>query len=145
MQIGRIRISSFQLVILSLIGGILFGMLIGEWAGKLKWIGDAYIRLLQMTVLPYILVSLMGGFGRLEMSMAKRIGIVGAGLILFLWITALLTLLTMPLAYPDWTSAAFFSTSLISPPTSFDPLTLYIPANPFRRDCCLGCRTSAMP
>ena len=37
----------------------------------------------------------------------------------------------MPFAYPDWTSASFFSTSLIAPPASFDPLTLYIPANPF--------------
>ncbi len=131
MKIGRITITPFQLVILSLVGGILFGLLVGEWAGKLQWMGDAYIRLLQMTVLPYILFSLMGGLGRLDMQMAKRIGIVGVGLILFLWITALLTLLTMPLAYPDWTSAAFFSTSLITPPAKFDPLTLYIPANPF--------------
>ena len=131
MKIGRLTITPFQLVILSLIGGILFGSIVGEWAGNLKWLGDAYIRLLQMTVLPYILFSLMGGLGRLEMSMAKRIGIVGVGLILFLWATALLTLLTMPLAYPDWTSAAFFSTSLITPPATFDPLTLYIPANPF--------------
>ncbi len=131
MRIGRLSISPFQLVILSLIGGLLFGIVVGEWAGKLKWLGDAYIRLLQMTVLPYILFSLMGGLGRLDLNMAKRIGIAGVGLILFLWITAMLTLLTMPLAYPDWTSASFFSTSLITPPASFDPLTLYIPANPF--------------
>ena len=131
MKIGRFTITPFRLVILSLVGGILFGLAVGEWAGKLKWLGDAYIRLLQMTVLPYILFSLMGGLGRLDMNMAKRIGIVGVGLILFLWTTAMLTLLTMPFAYPDWTSASFFSTSLIAPPASFDPLTLYIPANPF--------------
>ncbi len=131
MKILRYEITPFQLVILSLVGGILFGILVGEWAGKLEWIGDAYIRLLQMTVLPYILFSLMGGLGRLDMSMARRIGIAGVGLILFLWTTAMLTLLTMPLAYPDWTSASFFSTSLITPPSSFDPLTLYIPSNPF--------------
>ncbi|HEB97888.1 MAG TPA: cation:dicarboxylase symporter family transporter [Thiotrichales bacterium] len=131
MRIGRLSVTPFQLVILSLVGGILFGMVVGEWAGKLKWIGDAYIRLLQMTVLPYILFSLMGGLGRLDLDMARRIGIAGAGLILFLWTTAMLTLLTMPLAYPDWTSASFFSTSLITPPSSFDPLTLYIPSNPF--------------
>ncbi len=131
MKIGRLNVTPFQLVILSLVGGLLFGMAVGEWAGRLKWLGDAYIRLLQMTVLPYILFSLMGGLGRLDMNMAKRIGIAGVGLILFLWTTAMLTLLTMPLAYPDWTSASFFSTSLITPPSSFDPLTLYIPANPF--------------
>ena len=131
MKIGPFQLTPFRLVILSLITGILFGILVGEPAGKLEIIGDAYIRLLQMTVLPYILFSLIGGLGRLEMDMAKRIGIAGAGLILFLWATAMLTLLTLPLAYPDWTSASFFSTSLISKPASFDPLTLYIPSNPF--------------
>ncbi len=131
MKTFRMPLSPFQRVIFSLLAGIGFGIAVGEWAGRLEWIGNAYIRLLQMTVLPYILFSLMGGLGRLELAMARRIGLAGAGLILFLWATAMLTLLTMPLAYPDWTSAAFFSTSLITPPARFDPLTLYIPSNPF--------------
>lgn len=131
MKSGFFRLTPFKLVITSLVTGILFGVLVGEWAGKLEVIGNAYIRLLQMTVLPYILFSLIGGLGRLDMAMAKRIGIAGAGLILFLWATTMLTILTMPLAYPDWTSASFFSTSLISKPASFNPLELYIPANPF--------------
>jgi len=126
------KLSPFQLVIFSLIGGIVFGVLIGKPAGKLEILGDAYIRLLQMTVLPYIMFSLVGGLGRLNMDMAKRIGIAGAGLILFLSATTMITLLVMPLAYPDWTSASFFSSSLITKPASFDPLTLYIPANPFK-------------
>ncbi len=132
MNIRIFRLSPFQLVIFSLIGGIVFGVLVGKPAGKLEILGDAYIRLLQMTVLPYILFSLVGGLGRLNMDMARRIGIAGAGLILFLWATTMLTLLVMPFAYPDWTSASFFSSSLITKPASFDPLTLYIPANPFK-------------
>lgn len=84
-----------------------------------------------MTVLPYILFSLIGGLGQLDINMAKRIGIAGAGLILFLWATTMFALLVMPFAYPDWSSASFFSTSLISKPAVFDALSLYIPANPF--------------
>ena len=109
----------------------MFGLVVGEEAGRLEVLGDIYIRLLQMTVLPYILFSLIGGLGALDMEMAKRIGIAGAGLILFLWLTTMIVLLTMPLAYPDWESASFFSSSLITPPVAFDALSLYIPANPF--------------
>ena len=126
------KITPFQRVVLSLVLGIVFGVIIGEPAGKLDIVGDAYIRLLQMTVLPYILFSLIGGLGRLDMDMARRIGVAGAGLILFLWATTMVGLLAMPFAYPDWTSASFFSSSLITQAASFDPLTLYIPANPFR-------------
>ncbi len=128
---GRFKITPFQLVILSLVAGILFGAVLGEPAGQLEIVGDAYIRLLQMTVLPYILFSLMGGLGQLDIDMAKRIGRAGVGLILFLWLTAMLALLTMPLAYPEWTSATFFSTSLIEEPKGIDLLSLYIPSNPF--------------
>ena len=132
MNFNILKISPFQRVIFSLIGGIGFGILLGEPAGKLEILGDAYIRLLQMTVLPYILFSLIGGLGQLDMDMAKRIGIAGAGLILFLWATTMIALLAMPLAYPEWTSASFFSSSLITKPATFDPLALYIPANPFK-------------
>ena len=132
MNLKILKLSPFQRVIFSLVGGIVFGVLVGESAGKLEIIGDAYIRLLQMTVLPYILFSLIGGLGQLDMAMARRIGIVGAGLILFLWATTMLTLLAMPFAFPDWESASFFSRGLITQPASFDPLELYIPANPFK-------------
>jgi len=132
MNIRIFKLSPFQLVIFSLIGGIVLGILVGKPAGKLEIVGEAYIRLLQMTVLPYIMFSLVGGLGRLNMDMAKRIGIAGAGLILFLWTTTMIALLMVPFAYPDWTSASFFSSSLITKPASFDPLTLYIPANPFK-------------
>ncbi|MCU7959575.1 MAG: cation:dicarboxylase symporter family transporter [gamma proteobacterium symbiont of Bathyaustriella thionipta] len=126
------KISPFQRVILSLVAGIIVGLLLGNTAGKLEIVGTAYIRLLQMTVLPYILFSLIGGLGQLNMDMARRIGMVGAGLILFLWTTTMIALLAMPLAFPDWTSASFFSSSLISQASTFDPVSLYIPANVFQ-------------
>lgn len=84
-----------------------------------------------MTVLPYILVSLIVGLGGLDAKMARRIGLRGGGMILVLWAVTLATLVCLPLAYPNWTSAAFFSASLVAEPAKFDPLTLYIPSNPF--------------
>ncbi|MCH8840512.1 MAG: cation:dicarboxylase symporter family transporter [Planctomycetes bacterium] len=51
--------------------GVLLGVFIGEPAGALSIGGDIYIRLLQMTVLPYILVSLIVGLGGLDAAMAR--------------------------------------------------------------------------
>lgn len=126
-----IRLSPFQRVILGLVLGLFCGLVFGERAGFLEIAGNAYIRLLQMTVLPYILVSLVGGLGRLDAAMARRIGFRGGSLILVLWAATLLTLVCLPLAYPDWTAASFFSASQEREAAPFDPLTLYIPANPF--------------
>jgi Na+/H+-dicarboxylate symporter len=118
-------------VMASLILGVVFGLFFGEVMGKINFIGDIYIQLLQMTVIPYILVSLISSLGSLDMSVAKKIGIKGGLLVLFLWILSMLTLLFMPLAYPSWTSASFFSSDLISTLQAPDLLSLYIPSNPF--------------
>ena len=121
----------FQRVILGLLLGVLCGLFVGEPAGVLSIVGDAYIKLLQMTVLPYIVVSLISGLGGLDALMARRIGTRGGAMILLLWGLTLATLVCLPLAYPDWTSAAFFSSSLVTESAAFDPLALYLPANPF--------------
>ncbi|RUM89765.1 MAG: hypothetical protein DSZ23_02835, partial [Thermodesulfatator sp.] len=55
--------------------GIATGIFFGEPAGKLEVAGTIYIKLLQMTVIPYIMVSLIGGLGRLDIKMAKMVGI----------------------------------------------------------------------
>lgn len=118
-------------VMASLILGVVFGLFFGEIMGKINIVGEIYIKLLQMTVIPYILVSLISGLGRLDMSVAKKIGVKGGGLVLFLWVLSMLTLLFMPLAYPSWTSASFFSSGLINSQQAPDLLSLYIPSNPF--------------
>jgi len=123
--------SPFQRVILALIFGISTGIFIGEPAGKLEILGNAYIRLLQMTVLPYVLVSIIGGLGRLDSTMAASIGVRAVKVILMIWLAVMLTLLLLPLAYPNWETSGFFSTSLVAETAKFDFLDLYIPANIF--------------
>lgn len=125
------KLSPFQRVIIALVLGILAGIFVGEPAGSLEILGNAYIRLLQMTVLPYVLVSIIGGLGRLDSTMAASIGIKAVKVILFVWLAVMLTLLLLPLAYPNWETAGFFSTSLVAESTKFNFLELYIPANIF--------------
>ena len=46
--------------------GVGCGIFFGEIAAPVGVLGDAFIRLLQMTVLPYVVVSLVLGLGRLS-------------------------------------------------------------------------------
>ena len=39
---------------LAAILGILFGLVAGEWAANLKFIGDIFIRLIQMSIVPLV-------------------------------------------------------------------------------------------
>jgi Na+/H+-dicarboxylate symporter len=50
---------------------------------------------------------------------------------MLLWGVALAAVLSMPLSFPPWEAASFFSTSLVEEPSAFDLVSLYIPANPF--------------
>ena len=60
-------------------------------------------------------------------SLGRKCGV----LLLVLWGIGLAMVLVMPLAFPAWESASFFSTSLIEPKRPFNFLGLYIPANLF--------------
>jgi len=114
-----------------LAAGIAVGLFFGEPAGHLKVLGDAFIALLKMTVLPYIVVSLVANIGRLSLERGKRLVTVGSGVLAFLLGIGILTVLVVPLFFPDWTSASFFSTSMVTTPPKPDFVHLYIPANPF--------------
>jgi Na+/H+-dicarboxylate symporter/ABC-type amino acid transport substrate-binding protein len=111
--------------------GIATGLFLGELVAPLKVVGDVFIRLLQMTVLPYVMVSLIAGLGRLDYHEAQRLGIWGGGILLLLWAMAFAMVALMPLAFPDLESASFFSTSLVEPAREVDFVELYVPSNFF--------------
>jgi len=110
--------------------GIACGIFFGEKVAFLQVIGDGFIKLLQMTILPYIVVSLILDLGGLTFEEAKLMA-KKAGLLLLFWAIAFAIILLVPLSFPVWESAAFFSTSLVETPQKVDFLSLYIPSNPF--------------
>ena len=125
------RMSLSTKVLIGLILGIATGLFFGELVEPLEVIGEAFIQLLQMTVLPYLTVSLVAGLASLTYSEALSLAKKGGLLLLFLWVVVLGIVLLMPLAFPSWDSASFFSTSLVKDVQEFNFLELYIPANPF--------------
>ena len=53
-------------IFLGLLAGVATGLFLGELAAPLKVLGDIFVKLLQITVLPYIVVSLVAGIGQME-------------------------------------------------------------------------------
>jgi Na+/H+-dicarboxylate symporter len=111
--------------------GLAVGLLLGERAEPFRLLADAFVRLLQMTVLPYVTVSLIAGIGSLEPARATRLFLHVGALTLVLWALALAAALLMPLAFPAIENASFFSTTLVEDSPSVDFLALYVPSNPF--------------
>ena len=113
--------------------GIICGLLFGDYCGHLKVLGQAYVGLLQMTVLPYLLLSLVSKLGRLDPAQAKKLGLVTASVLLAFWVLAILLIVIVSLALPQITGASFFSpdhdASLVQ---QQDFVTTFIPTNVFR-------------
>ena len=59
--------------------GLGVGIFFGEYVGFLQIIGNAFIKLLQMTILPYIIVSMILGIGGLTADQAKLMDYVQTG------------------------------------------------------------------
>ncbi len=118
-------------VFVGLLLGVAVGIFFGEAAEPLGVLGDAFLLLLQMTVLPFVVVSLIHGLGRIRPEQARGLAVKAGGFLLIFWAVALLLVLLTPAAFPDWPSASFFSRQLVEVRESASLLTLYIPSNPF--------------
>ena len=60
-------------IAIALSAGTILGLFLGEIVAPISVIADGYILLLQMTVLPYITVSLVAGLGSLTPNQARMI------------------------------------------------------------------------
>jgi len=128
----RFRMPGLSVQVFIALGlGLVAGIFFGEGMLVLQPIGDIFIGLLQMAVWPYIVVSLIGGLGRLTPAQAANLGVRGGAFIVLFWAIALLFVLAFVATFPSWTSAAFFTTSIAEPASAFDFVGLYIPSNPF--------------
>jgi Na+/H+-dicarboxylate symporter len=127
--LGRLSLS--VRIIAGLALGIFVGLFFGEPAAVLQPVADIYIRLMQMTVLPYLVLSLITGFGQLEADAAKRLAVRGSLLLLIVWVLSFAVIAAMPLAFPVMQSASFFSHALVEPKQPFSIADLYFTSNPF--------------
>lgn len=118
-------------VLTSLLLGVFAGLFFGELVAPVGVLGDAFVLLLQMTVLPFMMVSLIRGLGSLQLSDAKLLAIRAGSFLVVIWLIVIVCVVLITLGLPSWPSASFFSNDLVAEQEAFDFLTLFIPANPF--------------
>jgi len=111
--------------------GIFAGLFVGEHARNLQPIADIYIRLMQMTVLPYLVTALVVAFGQLSADNARRLAVRGGVLLLVVWFVTCAIIAILPRTLPTIESAAFFSDALVEPVRPFSLTDIYFTANPF--------------
>jgi Na+/H+-dicarboxylate symporter len=118
-------------ILIGLALGIALGLFVGELAAPLKVVGDIFVGLLQMTVLPYIIVSLIANVGRLSLERGRAL--VGRAAVVWILLLAIgaVVLVVMSFAFPDRRVPSFFSAGLVGEPIEFDFLALFVPANVF--------------
>ena len=125
------RLSLSAQILLGLGLGIVVGLFFGEPSAVLQPVADVYIRLMQMTVLPYLVLALVIGFGQLDRDTARHLALRGGGLLLIVWVLTCVVIGAMPVTFPEFESASFFSHSMVEPPQRFALTELYFTANPF--------------
>ncbi|MGB0415562.1 MAG: cation:dicarboxylate symporter family transporter [Coraliomargarita sp.] len=137
---GKLKFSLTTQIVIGMVLGILVGLFFGEVTANLEFIGIAYVRLLQMTILPYIMFSLMVGFGSLSYErawlLAKRAGL----LLLVFWGIGLTIVVLMATTFPDRQSATFFNPGMVQEAADVSLVEMFVPSNPFE-----ALATSAIP
>ncbi len=126
---SRLSLSVQILVGLGL--GVAVGLFLGEPAEQLSPLGDIYIRLMQMTVLPYLVTALVVAFGQLAPGEARRLALRGGLLLLVVWAVMIVVLTVIPFSFPQIISASFYSSALVEPPQEFSLAEIYFTSNPF--------------
>ena len=117
-------------ILIGLAVGLFVGLFFGDKASVLAIVGKAYIGLIQMSILPYMVVSLMLGIGSLSYEKAGNLAITGGIVLVASWFLAFAIVFLMPLAFPSIEAGSFFSSSLVEV-AEVDFIDLYIPVNPF--------------
>ena len=96
----KVRLSLSTQVLLGLGLGLGVGVMCGEYVAFLQHVGKAFMLLLQMTVLPYLALSLITGLGRLTYPEVKALALKVGAVLVGSWGVAFAAILVMPLAFP---------------------------------------------
>ncbi len=84
-----------------------------------------------MTVMPYIIVSLVASLGRLSRRQSRRLGVIGGVVLAVLWLITLLTVFVLANTLPEWKAGSFFSVAAAEEPQEMNLVSLFIPSNIF--------------
>ncbi len=118
-------------IAIGLLLGLICGVFFGEYCAGLELIGNAYVGLLQMTVLPYLVLSLVAQMGRLDVDRARKLGFTALAVLLVLWLIAGFLIVCVSAILPPVQGASFYSPVAEAGDGGLDLLSRLIPTNVF--------------
>lgn len=118
-------------ILLAMVVGLTLGTLSSTVYFGVNELANAFVMLLQMTAIPYIVLSLIIGIGSLSPKKVTKTLKITLVILLSLLAVVLTFILLAPIAFPDWKSADFYSLNTISTTPEFNIISLFIPTNPF--------------
>jgi Na+/H+-dicarboxylate symporter len=129
------RIVLWKRILLALVLGAVAGYFLGDAAESLRWVGDLFIRLIRMLIVPLVFVTLVSGVA--AMGDPKRLGSIGTKTLFLYIMTTLLAIgiglgfgiLLEPGAGVDMSGAT--PQQLGEPISLTERLLAIVPANPF--------------
>jgi len=126
------RMSLSAKIALGLVAGVAVGVLLGDHAAFLEWPAKVFVQLLQVTVIPYLVTSLISGIASGSSEQTRRLFARGGAITLGLWAISIVLVFLVPAALPTGKGGAFYSRPPSTAPEQIDWIDLYIPSNPFR-------------
>ena len=126
----------WQRILAALVLGAIVGLLWGEGAGAIKWIGDLFVRLIRMLVTPLVFLTIASGVAAL--ADPRRLGSIGIktlGMYVFTSALAVLVGLTMASIFMPGAGASFGGVTpnvVTSPKTPAEIFMGIIPMNPIQ-------------
>lgn len=96
-MMGWFAVPLWKRIILALVLGVIVGAIWGEGAQSIRWIGDLFIRLIQMVVVPLVFITIVSGM--VAMGDPQKLGSLGVKtLALYMLTTALAIIIGLSLA-----------------------------------------------
>lgn len=130
----RFSISLTTQILIATAGGIVFGALVGEWASNLKFIGDIFIRLIQMSVVLLVMSAVASAVGGGDGQDVGKMGFhTFKWIIIFTVISAglgvALSMLLQPVSEVEIASAADVANSSVETGSIQDTILGFVPTN----------------
>ncbi len=130
----KFSISLTTQILIATVGGLAFGTIVGPWASNLKFIGDIFLRLIQMSVVLLVMSAVAGAVGGGD---GRDVGKMGFHT--FKWIIvftifsaglgAALAMLVKPGLGADLSSAEEVAAAAVESTSLQDTLTNFVPTN----------------
>jgi Na+/H+-dicarboxylate symporter len=89
----RLKLKMHNQILIAIVAGVVVGLLLGDKAGHIKIVGDMFIRLLKMIIIPLILASMVAGI--ISIGNVRKLGRIGLRTFIYYTVTTVLAVLVV--------------------------------------------------